>query len=83
MSNKEISITELKEKALNIRKNIVEMVYSASSGHPGGALSIADIFIIYTPFSRSFTPKLCFLRPRFRHRNSQVLSDHRLLCHRF
>ena len=43
MSNQEISITELKEKALNIRKNIIEMVYSASSGHPGGALSIADI----------------------------------------
>ena len=43
MSNQEILITELKEKALNIRKSIIEMVYSASSGHPGGALSIADI----------------------------------------
>ena len=43
MSNQENLITELKEKALNIRKNIIEMVYSASSGHPGGALSIADI----------------------------------------
>lgn len=43
MNNKEISITELKEKALNIRRNIIEMVYSASSGHPGGALSITDI----------------------------------------
>ncbi len=43
MSNQEIEITELKEKALNIRKNIIEMVYNASSGHPGGALSIADI----------------------------------------
>lgn len=46
MSNQEISITELKEKALNIRKNIIEMVYSASSGHPGGALSIADIMAV-------------------------------------
>lgn len=45
MGNTEISITELKEKALNIRKNIIEMVYSASSGHPGGALSIADIMV--------------------------------------
>ena len=43
MSNENTLITELKEKALNIRKNIVEMVYSASSGHPGGALSVADI----------------------------------------
>ena len=34
---------ELKEKSKNIRKNIVEMVYSAKSGHPGGSLSVADI----------------------------------------
>lgn len=33
----------LKIRALNIRKNIVKMVYKASSGHPGGALSCADI----------------------------------------
>lgn len=41
MTNQEIN--ELQEKALNIRRNIIEMVYSASSGHPGGALSITDI----------------------------------------
>ncbi len=35
---------ELQEKAKNIRKSIVEMVYSAASGHPGGSLSIADVF---------------------------------------
>lgn len=33
----------LREKANNIRVGIVEAVYSASSGHPGGSLSIADI----------------------------------------
>ena len=33
----------LEEKALNIRKNIVEMIYEAQSGHPGGALSCADL----------------------------------------
>lgn len=33
----------LQEKAKNIRKSIVEMVYSAASGHPGGSLSITDI----------------------------------------
>ena len=36
-------IEELKTKAKNIRRNIVEMVYSASSGHPGGSLSITDV----------------------------------------
>lgn len=34
---------DLKKHAKNIRKNIVDMVYKASSGHPGGALSITDI----------------------------------------
>lgn len=33
----------LQNTALNIRKNILEMIYTASSGHPGGALSCADI----------------------------------------
>ncbi len=34
---------ELAKTALEIRKNIITSVYKASSGHPGGALSIADI----------------------------------------
>lgn len=34
---------DLKKKAFEIRKNIIDSIYQASSGHPGGALSIADI----------------------------------------
>ena len=34
---------QLKKHANNIRKNIIEMVYSAQSGHPGGSLGAADI----------------------------------------
>ncbi len=34
---------ELKKHALNIRRNIIEMVYAAQSGHPGGSLGSADI----------------------------------------
>lgn len=37
------NIEELKNIAKTIRKDIIEEVYSANSGHPGGALSIADI----------------------------------------
>ena len=33
----------LKKIAFEIRKNILDMIYEASSGHPGGALSITDI----------------------------------------
>lgn len=37
---------DLKKHAKNIRKNIVDMIYKASSGHPGGALSITDILTV-------------------------------------
>jgi transketolase len=37
---------ELESKAKEIRKSIVEEVYSAQSGHPGGSLSIADIMTV-------------------------------------
>lgn len=33
----------LEKHARNIRKNIIEMVYAAQSGHPGGSLGAADI----------------------------------------
>ena len=34
---------ELKEIARNVRRSIIEQVHTAKSGHPGGALSCADI----------------------------------------
>ena len=37
---------ELSEKALKIRREIVNMIYMASSGHPGGALSLTDILTV-------------------------------------
>ena len=42
----------LQKIALSIRRNIIEMIYAASSGHPGGALSCADILTVLY-FSRS------------------------------
>ena len=41
-----MEIKELEEKAKEIRKNIIEEVYNAKSGHPGGSLSIADIITV-------------------------------------
>ena len=35
---------ELQKMAVNVRKGIIEGVYAAKSGHPGGSLSAADIF---------------------------------------
>lgn len=41
-----MDIEGLKQKANIIRKDIIEQVYSANSGHPGGSLSIADIIAV-------------------------------------
>lgn len=38
-----MSFTQLETISNNIRKNIVQMVYDASSGHPGGSLSAVEI----------------------------------------
>lgn len=36
----------LQNRAFNIRRNILEMIFTASSGHPGGALSCADLLTV-------------------------------------
>ena len=41
MEEKEIQ--ELEKKARKVREDIIEGVYMAKSGHPGGSLSVADI----------------------------------------
>ncbi len=38
-----MSFTQLETISNNIRKNIVQMVHAASSGHPGGSLSAVEI----------------------------------------
>lgn len=39
-------IESLKESATRVRRNILKMVHSAKSGHPGGSLSGADILTV-------------------------------------
>lgn len=41
-----MNVEELTKKAVDIRKGIIEAVYSVQSGHPGGSLSIADILTV-------------------------------------
>ena len=36
-------IVELDERARQLRLDVVDMIYHAQSGHPGGSLSAADI----------------------------------------
>lgn len=61
---------ELKAKALRIRRNIVNMIYLASSGHPGGALSITDILTTLYFTEMSIDP----LNPKDENRDRFVLS---------
>ena len=39
-------VEELNKMATQVRKAIIEQVYKAQSGHPGGSLSIADILTV-------------------------------------
>lgn len=65
MDNKQLEI-----KAYNIRKNAVTAVYSASSGHPGGSLSIADLMAVLYFDELNIDPK----NPKMNDRDRLVLS---------
>lgn len=63
-------IKELKRISSNIRLGILEEVYSASSGHPGGSLSIADILAYLYFEEMKVDPK----NPKWEDRDRLVLS---------
>ena len=52
-----MQIEELKQHALNIRKNVLREVYNAQSGHPGGSLSAADILTVLYFEEMDITPE--------------------------
>lgn len=62
--------TELKRIACEIRKGAVTAVYSASSGHPGGSLSIAEIMTYLYFEEMNIDPK----NPKMENRDRFVLS---------
>ena len=41
-----MEIKDMQLVAKEIRKDIIEMIYRAKSGHPGGSLSITDIITV-------------------------------------
>lgn len=63
-------ITKLKEISKNIRKGIIEEVYSGKSGHPGGSLSIADIMTVLYFYEMNVEPQ----NPKDENRDRLVLS---------
>lgn len=67
---KNTQIEELKQISNNVRKNIVKMVYTAKSGHPGGSLSCADILTVLYFNQMNINPK----DPKAEERDRFVLS---------
>jgi len=63
-------IRELQEVAKIARKNILEQVYSAKSGHPGGALSCIDILTVLYFNQMNIDPE----EPKMEYRDRLVLS---------
>ena len=61
---------ELKRLACEIRKGVVEGVYNAKAGHPGGSLSIADIMTYLYFEQMNIDPQ----RPAWEDRDRFVLS---------
>ena len=61
---------DLKIAACQIRQSIVHMVHCASSGHPGGSLSAADIFTYLYFVEMNIDPK----NPKMAERDRFVLS---------
>ena len=67
---KDISNTELKNKATEMRMKVVDMIYKAQSGHPGGSLSAAE-FVTACYFKyMNIDPK----NPNWEDRDRMVLS---------
>ena len=67
---KKAEIKDLKKYAVKIRKHIIDEVYSAASGHPGGSLSCTDILTALYFTEMRVDPK----RPAWEDRDRFVLS---------
>ena len=71
-----MDINDLKVKANEIRKDIIEEVYNAKSGHPGGSLSIADLMTVLYFDELNIDEK----NPRWEDRDRLVLSKGHCSC---
>jgi len=63
-------IKTLKKKAIEIRKDIVNMLQKAGSGHPGGSLSLVEILLTLYYYKVNHDPK----KPLWKERDKVLLS---------
>lgn len=67
---KDISIKELEKTATKMRMKVIDMIYKAQSGHPGGSLSAADFVTACYFYDMNVDPK----NPRWPDRDRMILS---------
>ena len=70
MSAKQIDINQLKRTAVQIRRDIIEMINRASCGHPGGSLSAVEIFVALYGYKMRHRPK----QPDWEERDRLIVS---------
>jgi len=63
-------LTELSERALEVRRDVVRMTYTAKGGHPGGSLSVTDLLVALIFEELSLDPS----QPNWPDRDRLVLS---------
>lgn len=66
----DINLEVLTKIAVNIRRSVIEEIYSAGSGHPGGSLDLAEIMAYLYFKEMNIDPK----NPNMKNRDKLVLS---------
>lgn len=65
-----LSVSELQNKCVDLKKEVLTMIYKAQSGHPGGSLSVADFITACYFREMDLDPK----NPKWDERDRFVLS---------
>jgi len=68
--DKQLSISQLEDICLDLKKRILTMIYKAQSGHPGGSLSVAEFVTACYFRELNIDPA----RPRWEDRDRFILS---------
>ena len=69
-TQEEEKLRAMADKAANIRRRIIRMLFAARSGHPGGSLSIVELLTMLYFHTMVYNPK----DPSWQHRDRLVLS---------
>lgn len=70
MPSKSLDLASLKEKAVTLRREILEMLEVSGSGHPGGSLSAVEIFLTLYGYQLNHNPN----DPKWEDRDRVIVS---------